>query len=42
MKVYRYVRCDELENYSGWEIVQILPHEDCDMVVISTIKRSSY
>lgn len=38
MKEYKYVRCDNLSNYNGWDVVQIIPkiEKGClNMVVIS-------
>ena len=39
MKVYKYIYASEIENYSGWDIECVLPHEDGqDMLVISKRK----
>lgn len=34
MKQYKYVRCDDIEDYNGWEIVKIIPGEEIDYVVL--------
>ena len=37
MKEYKYVRCNNLENYPDWDIVKIIPHKtenEYDMAVI--------
>lgn len=28
MKEYKYIYASEIENYSGWDIECVLPHED--------------
>ena len=36
MKEYKYIHCHNLKNYKDWDIVQIIPKNgDNDMVVIS-------
>ena len=34
MKQYTYIKCNEIENYSGWEIVQIIPGENIDYAIL--------
>lgn len=34
MKKYRYINCENLDEYDDWDIVQIIPGKDVDMVVI--------
>lgn len=35
MKEYKYISCNDLVNYSNWNIVQIIPGKEADMAVIS-------
>lgn len=45
MKKYNYITCNELENYDGWEIVQIIPatreNDTKDYVVIMKEDKST-
>lgn len=34
MKEYRYINCRNLDEYGDWDIVQIIPGKDVDMVVV--------
>ena len=34
MKQYKYIKCEELENYNDWEIIKIIEDSEVDMVVI--------
>lgn len=38
MKQYKYIRCQNIDKYDGWEIVEILPKindNTCAMAIIS-------
>lgn len=34
MKQYKYIKCEDLENYNDWEIIKIIEDSEVDMVVI--------
>lgn len=39
MKIYKYIRAQDIDEYEGWDIEKVLPHENGeDMVIISRIK----
>lgn len=35
MKEYKNIKCHDLVNYTGWDIVKIIPGSEIDMAVIS-------